>query len=119
MKTLQLNDFLQYRFLSSLKYAPGGKRAAFAVSVANEEENCYESVLWLYDGGLRQLTGLGSERSFIWEDETHILFPAVRSAKEKKRKEAGEALPPAGWKRPGWAMWLWATLTPPAPITTA
>ena len=90
MGTLQLKDFLNYRFLSGLKYAPGGKRAAFAVSVCNEEDNGYESRLWLYDGELRQMTDLGKERSFFWEDEHHILFPAVRSAKEKKRAEAKE-----------------------------
>jgi len=88
MRKLELKDFLNYQFLSDLKYAPGGRAAAFVVSCCNEEENTYESRLWLYDGGLRQLTDLGKERNFLWEDETHILFPAVRSAKEKKRQEA-------------------------------
>lgn len=88
MEQLQLNDFLQYRFLSQPKYAPGGKRAAFVVANCMEEENCYESRLWLYEAGvLRQLTDLGQERSFLWEDETHLLFPAVRSQAEKKRQE--------------------------------
>ncbi len=92
MKPIELKDFLNYRYLSALKYAPGGKSAAFVVSVCNEEENTYESRLWLYENkALRQLTDLGSERSFCWEDGSHLLFPAVRSAKEKKRREAKEA----------------------------
>lgn len=91
MKPIQLNDFLNYRFLSQIKYAPGGKTAAFVVSNCNEEENRYESRLWLYDGSLRQLTDLGSESNFIWEDESHILFSAVRSSKEKKRQEAKDS----------------------------
>ena len=90
MEQLKLKDFLNYRFLSSVQYAPGGKRAAFVVAVCNEEENCYESRLWMYDGGLRQLTDLGKEGQYVWEDETHILFPAVRSATEQKRQKAGE-----------------------------
>ena len=90
MEQLKLKDFLNYRFLSSVQYAPGGKRAAFVVAVCNEEENCYESRLWMYDGGLRQLTDLGKEGQYVWEDETHILFPAVRSAAEQKRQKAGE-----------------------------
>ena len=90
MRALQLKDFLNYKFLSNVKYAPGGQRAAFVVSNCNEEDNCYESRLWLWDGQLRQLTDLGKEKTFLWEDETHILFPAVRSAKEKKRAEAKE-----------------------------
>ena len=91
MESIQLKDFLDYRYLSSLEYAPGGKSAAFVVSNCNGEENAYESRLWLYDGSIRQLTGLGKERSFCWEDETHILFPAVRSAKDKKRQDAKES----------------------------
>ena len=39
MEPLQLNDFLNYRFLSQPKFAPGGARAAFAVANCNEEEN--------------------------------------------------------------------------------
>lgn len=91
MDSIQLKDFLQYKYLSALKYAPGGKTAAFVVSNCNEEENNYESRLWLYDGSLRQLSDLGKERSFIWEDENHILFPAVRSTKDKKLQQAKEA----------------------------
>lgn len=91
MEPIRLNDFLNYRFLSQIKYAPGGKTAAFVVSNCLEDENRYESRLWLYDGGLRQLTDLGKESNFLWEDDAHILFPAVRSAKEKKRQEAKEA----------------------------
>ena len=90
MQQLQLKDFLQYRFLSNLKYAPGGKSAAFVVTNSSEDEKSYESRLWLYDGSLRQLTDLGKESSFIWEDEENILFPAVRSEKEKKQKEEKE-----------------------------
>ncbi|MCI6729146.1 MAG: S9 family peptidase [Clostridiales bacterium] len=95
MEPLQLNDFLNYRFLSQPKFAPGGARAAFAVANCNEEENAYESRLWLWEGGaLRQLTDLGKEAQYLWEDETHILFPAVRSAAEKKRAEAKDQFTP-------------------------
>lgn len=91
MESIALKDFLQYTFLSQPRYAPGGAHAAFVAARANEEENNYESRLWLYDGGsLRQLTDLGKESRFLWEDENHILFPAVRSAKEKKRAKTKE-----------------------------
>lgn len=90
MKSIELKDFLQYRFLSAVEYAPDCKRAAFVVSNCNESENEYESRLWLYDGSLRQLTDIGKERSFIWDDDFSILFSAVRSSAEKKRQEAKE-----------------------------
>ena len=90
MRSVQIKDFLQYRYLSGVKYAPDGRKAAFVVSNCNEEENSYESRLWLYDGAFRQLTDLGRERGFIWESDDTILFPAVRSAEEKKRAEKKE-----------------------------
>ena len=90
MKQLQLADFLNYRFLSNVKYSPDGKRAAFVVSICNEEDNGYESRLYLWDGEIRQMTDLGKERSFVWLNDTTLLFPAVRSAKEKKRAENHE-----------------------------
>jgi len=88
MEQLQLNDFLNYKFLSAVQYAPNGQKAAFVVSNCNEEENSYESRLYLYDDKIRQLTDLGKERGFIWLDDDRILFSAVRSAKEKKRAES-------------------------------
>lgn len=62
MDQLQLTDFLRYRFLAQPKFAPDGQRAAFTVTNCNEEENCYETRLWLWEAGrLRQLTDLGKE----------------------------------------------------------
>ena len=91
MKAIELRDILDYRFLSNIRYAPGGQRAAFVVANANEEENSYEQRLWLYEKGqLRQLTDLGKEGRFTWLDDNRLLFPAVRSAKEKKRAEGHE-----------------------------
>lgn len=91
MEPLQLTDFFHYRFLSQPKFAPGGQRAAFAVANCNADGDGYESRLWLWTGdGLRQLTSLGQEAQYFWVDETHLLFPAVRSAGEKKRKEGKE-----------------------------
>ena len=91
MEPITQKDLLEYKFLSALRFAPGGERAAFVAAVANEEENCYEQRLWLRENGaLRQLTDLGKEGSFLWLDERRLIFPAVRSAKEKKRAEAKE-----------------------------
>jgi len=91
MKPVALKDFLQYRFLSGLRYAPDGRRAAFVVTTAHEAENSYESRLWLYDGGLRQLTDLGRERNFRWENENCLLFASDRSESDQKRRKAGES----------------------------
>ena len=42
MKAIELRDILNYRFLSQIRYAPGGERAAFVLANANEEDNGYE-----------------------------------------------------------------------------
>ena len=90
MKSVEIRDFLNYKYLSNVRYAPDGRRAAFVVSNCNEDENSYESRLWMYDGEFRQLTDLGKESRYFWENENTILFPAVRSADEKKRAEKKE-----------------------------
>lgn len=91
MKPLKLDQFMDYRFLSQLRYAPGGQQAAFVVSRCDRENNRYESNLYLYrKGNIRRLSGLGKESAFFWEDANHVLFPACRSEDEKKRAEAGE-----------------------------
>ena len=91
MKKIELEDIVKYRFLSEIRYAPGGEAAAFVVSQADMEENAYESFIWLYENGeIRRLTGLGKESGFAWLDDHRLLFPAARSAAEKKRAEAGD-----------------------------
>ena len=91
MKPIALSDILHYRFLSNLRFSRSGERAAFVVATADEENNAYEQRLWLYEQGrVRQLTDLGKEGRFQWLDENRLLFPAVRSAKEKKRAEGHE-----------------------------
>lgn len=92
MQPLKLDQFLEYRFLSNIRYSPDGKRAAFVVSECDAGENGYRANLYLYDErGIRRLSGMDKESAFFWEDDTHVLFAANRSADEKKRAEAGEA----------------------------
>ena len=89
MQPIQLDEFKNYTFLSAIEYAPGGKTAAFVAAKADMAENSYDRYIYLYeDGIIRRLTGLGKESAFTWLDSTHLIFPAVRSAAEKKRAEA-------------------------------
>ena len=93
MKQLKLEAFLEYSFLSGLSISPDSEKAAVVVSKANAdpEVNGYDSAIWVYKGeNWTQLTGLQKEKSFVWEDETHLLFPAARTDKEKERAKGGE-----------------------------
>ena len=79
MKPIAIDEFCRLTFLSSPAFSPDGKTACFAASTANKEKNLYESNLWVRRGGrLRQLTGGGKERSFVWLDDETVLFAADR-----------------------------------------
>lgn len=91
MKPLELKDFLQYRYLSGLTWAPGGGAAAFLVKEANLDKNGYDTHIWLHrDGKQTQLTAAGDETGLCWEDGKHILFPDLRTDADKKRRADGE-----------------------------
>ena len=90
MEKLELKDFLNYKFLSGLNYSPDGKRFAFVVSMCDEKNNSYTSNIYVGDGnGLKRLTGMDKESNYLWEDDTHILFTAMRTDDEKNRAKDG------------------------------
>lgn len=91
MKPLELKDFLQYRYLSGLTWAPGGGAAAFLVKEANLDKNGYDTHIWIHRGGKQtQLTAAGDETGLCWEDGKRILFPDLRTDADKKRRADGE-----------------------------
>ncbi len=88
MTPLKLNEFFDYRFLSGLTYSPDGKSAAVTVTVPNPEKNSYDQNLWLNKGnGFEPLTFYNHVGTFIWDDESTILFSSVRSDFDKKKEE--------------------------------
>lgn len=90
---IELKDFLDYRYIGMPKYNELGDVLAFGVACANEEENNYESYLYIYRKGVyTQLTSSGSEGFFYWEDDETIIFKNIREKKDRKRIEAGEEL---------------------------
>ena len=93
MRKLQMKDFLNYRFLSKLAYAPGGKHAAFVVSQMDWDENGYKSDIYVWSAGtekISRLTAFGDAKSFHWLSEGEMLFPAVRDARDRERQKNGE-----------------------------
>lgn len=93
MEKIKIDDFTNYKFLSGIKHSPDGKHACFVVHQANLEDNSYCSNLWLLDVATEhyfQLTTFDTEKTFLWLDDTNILFPDVRDAKDQNKKEAGE-----------------------------
>lgn len=87
---------IDYDFLAKLKLpgqlaaSPSRTRIAFVISELSFADNDYKSNLWLYqEGDFQQLSFDGKVKSFVWEDEDHILFQACRSKEEKERAEQG------------------------------
>lgn len=88
---IQLDGFLDYKFLSGLALSPNGKNAAFAVHTCDIDANSYCSHIWVKDltcEKLFQLTSASNERSLLWLDDDTLLFAADR---EKAEKRPGES----------------------------
>lgn len=91
MKPVELTDLYQYKFLSSPSYSPSGSAFAFVHSSCDTDDNKYNSNIWIYENNqFRQLTAMSNERSFLWDNDETLLFPAVRSKEDKKRQEEKE-----------------------------
>jgi dipeptidyl aminopeptidase/acylaminoacyl peptidase len=95
MEDLKLDDFINYKFLSGIRFSPNGKSTGFVLHQIDVDENKYLSNIYIYDEEDKKeikLTSLDEERSFIWKDNNTILFPATRDKKDKDKKEKGEDL---------------------------
>ncbi|MBU1143857.1 MAG: S9 family peptidase [Firmicutes bacterium] len=85
MENINLNDFLEFKFISNLQSSPSQTQMAFLVAKADEKKNEYSYDLFLSDGKKHQkLTNLKNKGSFIWESDQSILFPYAKTKKEEK-----------------------------------
>ena len=93
MENLKLKDFLDYKYLSNLEFSPNGENAGFVVHTTNYDDNNYQSNLWLLNNKTKKyskLTSLNEEKSFLWIDNSTIIFPASRDAKLREKVSQGE-----------------------------
>ena len=93
MENLKLKDFLDYKFISNLEISPNGAKTGFIVHKADYDNNNYQSNIWLLDNTTKEyskLTGLNEERSFLWLNDSTILFPATRDKKINEKVSQGE-----------------------------
>lgn len=93
MEKLKLKDFLDYNFISQLKISPDNKNACFVVSKQNVEENTYNSNIWIMNmktKDYKQLSNNNKEKSFIWLNNTTIMFSSQRNNTLKDEIDEGE-----------------------------
>lgn len=90
-ETLQLRDFLKYRFVSNVTYAPDGEHAAYVIATCDEKHNTYQQRLYVWDGKAhKQLTNGGKESMYLWEDKDTLLFSSLRDKQDQEAVEQGE-----------------------------
>ena len=89
MKTIKLDDFKNYEFLSNLKFSEDGRYAAYICAHADLTENDYNKALFLLDMETKKTKQLTGEdvNSFYGFDGDRLLFSARRTKKEKEEKE--------------------------------
>lgn len=85
MKSIELKDFLHYKFLSNVQMSPERNACIFTVSTCNEEENTYDSNIYLFrDGKCYPLTQGKKDGSAIFLDNSTVLFKSGRNAKNQE-----------------------------------
>ena len=87
MERIQIDEFVNFQFLSNLQLSPNGEKAAFVVSKSNEERNGYAAGIWVLDlktKTYRRLTAGKDERSYLWLDDNAILFASRRESKKEE-----------------------------------
>ncbi|MDO5016011.1 MAG: S9 family peptidase [Eubacteriales bacterium] len=90
MKKIDYDFLAKLKLPGQLEASPARTHLAFVISEASFEDNNYKSNLWLYqEGDIKQLTFDGKVKSFVWEDEQHVLFQACRTKEEKEAAEQG------------------------------
>jgi len=91
MRKLNIDDFKNYKFLSSLEHSSNGKYAGFAVHAVDMDENKYLSNLYLLNletEEVRKLTSFNKESRFQWLDDENIIFSTIRVDKDKEDQES-------------------------------
>lgn len=84
---IKIEDLLDFKFISNLKYSPDGQHAVFAVSRCDKDSNKYCRDLYVLDtvtNEVRQLTSSQKAGKPVWWDDRTIIFPEIRNEKDFK-----------------------------------
>ncbi len=83
------NDLLyKYSFLSGLHSNKVGDRTIFVRSMANKDDNKYDSNLYIYQNKkIEKLTTCNSASEFFWLDDNNVVFSSKRADFQKKTEK--------------------------------
>lgn len=95
MKKIEIESFLDFKYVSAPGFSPCGKYAAFVVQSADVEGNKYDGDIYVLDVESkkpRRLTAGGDAKGYAWTKDGNLLFSAMRDPKLKKKAEEGEEI---------------------------
>ncbi|MDO4690534.1 MAG: S9 family peptidase [Fusobacterium sp.] len=93
MKNIEINTFLDYKFLSNLDFNPEGTIFAFTLAEADLEKNNYRHSIWTYNlktKKFRKITHTNKEKNSIWLNNDIILFSSDRNENLQTKIKSGE-----------------------------
>ena len=91
MKKVEIDQLLQLKYVTAVRFATGGKTASFVVISSAEDQLSYQYDLWIYEQGTtRPLVTLPDGPAYWWEDAEHILIPAAYEEGDRQRRAAGD-----------------------------
>ncbi len=99
MKKIDIESFLELKYLSNPSYSPDGKLIAFIVQEAEAEANKYLGNIWLMEAGTRhsrQLTTLGDAKKYFWTSKGTLIFSADRGGKKDQKATTFYEISPDG-----------------------
>lgn len=87
MKKIELDQFCHISYVGGLSSSPNEDKLCFIKSIADHEQNKYETDLWLYEQGqIHKLTNGHSDRNPKWINADHVAFFSRRVKDEKVQK---------------------------------
>lgn len=93
MKKIEISTFLDYSFLSNVRFSSDGRYLAYTKAKANVEDNNYDFRVLVYDTEKKtekEFTSFGKDKLVFWLDEKTFLFQSQRDKNLEKKREEGE-----------------------------
>lgn len=87
MDQLLLDDFTNYKYLSSLKISPDANFSAFICNQINLEKNKYDSSIYILDSSdnsYKELISQNNINNLIWKDKKTLLFSSDKDTDKEK-----------------------------------
>lgn len=85
MSKTKIKDILGYEFLSDLEISSDGTKLAYKKTIANYDDNKYETDLWLYDTKENKsypITASKSVSTYTFNKDSNVIYKAVSDDKK-------------------------------------